>query len=149
MNDQQRRLTGAHIIALTVFGEARGEAIEGQVAVANVIRNRRRLGKWGPSFHDVCLAPWQFSCWMPQGGAENHALLTDWAQRLIDQPNPEDALMRQCLWIAQGLITDAFLDNTGRSTHYHAATMNPRPRWAIDQVPRRQLAGHLFYGDIA
>lgn len=45
----------------TIIYESSGESLEGQVAVAKVIRNRakdRRL-----SFDEVCLQPYQFSCW--------------------------------------------------------------------------------------
>lgn len=56
-------------LARTLWGEARGEPIEGQVAVAWVIRNRadgarfagQLLGREGAVAH-VCLTLWQFSC---------------------------------------------------------------------------------------
>lgn len=50
----------------TVWGEARGEGYVGRAAVAWVIRNRvdRYPGAWwGKTYQDVCLHPWQFSCW--------------------------------------------------------------------------------------
>lgn len=54
------------IIIRTVWGEARGEGAPGQIAVAWVIKNRvdRFPGSWwGKTYKDVCLHPWQFSCW--------------------------------------------------------------------------------------
>lgn len=57
------------ILARTIYGEARGESISGQEAIASVILNRvafaKRRGRywWGNTIAGVCLAPWQFSCW--------------------------------------------------------------------------------------
>lgn len=52
------------ILARTIYGEARGEPWEGKIAVAWVVRNRaERGGWWGDTIREVCLKPWQFSCW--------------------------------------------------------------------------------------
>lgn len=52
--------------ALTLIGECRGEPLEGQQAVAWVIRTRATWQPpawWGHNVSDVCLKPEQFSCW--------------------------------------------------------------------------------------
>ena len=52
------------IMAKTIWGEARGEGRNGQVAVAWVIRNRAERGGWfGNTIREVCLKDQQFSCW--------------------------------------------------------------------------------------
>jgi len=52
------------IFAKTIWAEARGEPLEGQIAVANVILNRARQGGWwGDDVAGVCCKPKQFSCW--------------------------------------------------------------------------------------
>ena len=52
------------IMAKTIWGEARGEDYQGQVAVGWVIRNRCEEGGWfGNSIREVCLKPYQFECW--------------------------------------------------------------------------------------
>ncbi|MBC8157732.1 MAG: cell wall hydrolase, partial [Alphaproteobacteria bacterium] len=52
------------IMARTVWGEARGEDEIGKIAVAHVIKNRAKHPKWwGKTIMEVCLKPWQFSCW--------------------------------------------------------------------------------------
>lgn len=55
------------ILARTLWGEARGEGLAGQIAVAWTIRNRVNDGKakswWGEGYAGVCQAPYQFSCW--------------------------------------------------------------------------------------
>ena len=60
------------IFAKTIWAEARGEPLEGQIAVANVILNRARQGGWwGDDIAEVCCKPKQFSCW--NGGDPNRA----------------------------------------------------------------------------
>ncbi|AZD06253.1 Cell wall hydrolase [Pseudomonas chlororaphis] len=55
------------LLARTLWGEARGEGLAGQIAVAWTIRNRVNDGKakswWGEGYAGVCQAPYQFSCW--------------------------------------------------------------------------------------
>ncbi|RYE62086.1 MAG: cell wall hydrolase, partial [Oxalobacteraceae bacterium] len=55
------------VLARTVWGEARGEGINGMVAVAWTIRNRVEDAKdrswWGEGYSGVCQRPYQFSCW--------------------------------------------------------------------------------------
>lgn len=47
---------------LTVYGEARGESLEGKQAVCCVIANRAE--KWNKSIKDICFAKNQFSCYI-------------------------------------------------------------------------------------
>ena len=57
------------ILARTLWGEARGEGVAGQIAVAWSIRNRVEMdlhndGKpdwWGEGYAGVCKKPYQFS----------------------------------------------------------------------------------------
>jgi N-acetylmuramoyl-L-alanine amidase len=61
-------------VAQAVFHEARGESVQGQRAVADVVMNRARSGRWGGSACAVVNAPSQFSnrwSWRaPQIGVE-------------------------------------------------------------------------------
>lgn len=49
--------------ARTLLQEARNEPPEGQAAVAHVILNRVKTGRWGKSLATVCLSEDQFSGW--------------------------------------------------------------------------------------
>ena len=51
----------ANCIAVAVYHEARGESLEGQLAVARVIMNRAASGKYPPTWCDTVKQPWQFS----------------------------------------------------------------------------------------
>jgi N-acetylmuramoyl-L-alanine amidase len=55
------KLSDLETIALTIYGEARGEQWEGMIAVGFVIMNRRLI--WEQGIKQVCFAPNQFSCY--------------------------------------------------------------------------------------
>lgn len=56
-------LSDAQLLALTIYGEARGESTEGKIAVGSVILERVEHRDWdGKTIKEVCLKPWQFSC---------------------------------------------------------------------------------------
>ncbi|MEP6982509.1 MAG: cell wall hydrolase [Sphingomicrobium sp.] len=48
-------------LATAVYFEARGESVEGQLAVARVVMNRAASGKYPPDWCSVVKQPWQFS----------------------------------------------------------------------------------------
>ena len=48
----------------TIAFEAGEESDEGKAAVAHVILNRERSGRWGDSIRKVVTRPWQFEPWM-------------------------------------------------------------------------------------
>jgi hypothetical protein len=51
----------ANCVATAVYHEARGESLEGQLAVARVIMNRAASGKYPATWCGVVKQPWQFS----------------------------------------------------------------------------------------
>ncbi len=51
----------ANCVATAVYFEARGESLEGQLAVARVVMNRAKSGKYPPDWCSVVKQPWQFS----------------------------------------------------------------------------------------
>lgn len=134
------------IHGLTLYGEARGEPIDGIIAVSCAIRNRVQDAKrrWGQTFRTVCLQRLQFSCWTPLGGAANHQAVLDAATVLLTHQKAPP-LLEQCAWVALGVSRQAILDTVKGANHYHVATMKPRPKWAQSFVPVMQKTHHLFY----
>lgn len=51
----------SNCLAVAVYHEARGETLEGQLAVANVILNRAQSDRYPSSWCGVVKQPWQFS----------------------------------------------------------------------------------------
>jgi N-acetylmuramoyl-L-alanine amidase len=58
----------ANCLATAVYFEARGESVEGQLAVARVVMNRAGSGKYPPDWCSVMKQPWQFSFVNPRTG---------------------------------------------------------------------------------
>jgi len=130
------------VLARTIYGEARGEPVRGQEAVASVVLNRvKRANKpggywWGSSVSEVCRKEWQFSTWNPSDPNRDKILAVD----------RRDPSFRQALRIARRAIAGTLDDPTGGATHYHAkATM---PNWAEGRVPSAEIGNHKFYNDV-
>ena len=58
----------ANCIAVAVYHEARGESLQGQLAVARVIMNRAASGKYPTTWCGTVKQPWQFSFVNPRTG---------------------------------------------------------------------------------
>lgn len=125
-------------LARTIWGEARGEPVQGQEAVANVVMNRvrKRRKRWGLTVEAVCRMPKQFSCWNP-GGANYPKLIK------VDSSN---ASFGVCLDIARRAVNGELADRTGGSTHYHTRTV--APEWSRGHSPAAAIGNHVFFNDI-
>lgn len=140
-------LSSLRVVALTLFGEARNEPVEGRIAVANVIRNRARSLSYQGDYREVCLRRKQFSCWMPEGGLRNYERLMSVAQAVIDG-KPTPAVYAECEWIADGIMRGVVQDNVRGANHYFAPKGMPEgkePIWARGKTPVCVIGGHQFY----
>ena len=142
-------LSDLDLLALTLWGEARGEPVEGLCAVANVIRNRVRRGAWGTTYAAVVRAPQQFSCWDRAGGVKNFTQLQTLTDAVQHGDVPDDPVLRTCYWIAEGALRGVLPDNTGGSCHYHATIIPIFPRWARGVPAQAIIGAHTFYAGIA
>ncbi len=136
------RLNDIDVLARTIYGEARGESISGQEAIASVVLNRvafaKRRGRywWGNSIADVCQAPQQFSCWNKSD--PNY-------QKLI-KVGSEDINFCMCQRIAERAVGGTLIDRTCGATHYH--TRDISPKWSVGKVPCAEIGSHVFYNNI-
>jgi N-acetylmuramoyl-L-alanine amidase len=120
----------------TLYGEARGEADDGQHAVAHVLWNRVRDGRWGKTLATVCLAPMQFSCWNASDpNREQIAALADHAPML--------ERLRSVLSVARSEA-----DPTDGATHYFSTSMIQPPKWSIGATFCGTFGRHRFYKDV-
>lgn len=135
------------ILARTLWGEARGEDLIGQIAVAWTIRNRVEMdlhydGKpdwWGEGYAGVCLKPWQFSCW--NRNDPNYSYLSG------AKPTPFREFA-QARIAADQVIDGKVPDPTGGATHYYATTMPKPPTWAKGAKQTLKLGHHVFFKDV-
>ena len=131
------------IVSLTIYGEARGESILGQIAVGCVIRNRAI--KNDESYQNICLKPKQFSCWNP--GDNNRALLIDLATKMIHNEDINEQVLNQCVFIAGGIVNESIMDITHGATNYLTEHLfnTSRPSWALNPINVRQVDSQIFF----
>ena len=135
------------VLAQTLWGEARGDGLEGIEAVACVIMNRFRAKKWFTGYkmengvkiagiRETCQKRFQFSCW--NNNDVNY-------QKLL-RVDENDASFVRCLNVAKKAIAGKMTDFTNNATFYH--TKNIKPKWALHHAPCYETKGHFFYNDI-
>jgi|OpeIllAssembly_1097287.scaffolds.fasta_scaffold126671_3 hypothetical protein len=143
----RRQLDATDLVAVTLWGEARAEPIEGIVAVGHVIRNRvvDEAHRWGSVWQDVVLAKRQFSCWIPEGGEANYARMVALVDRLIAMKPAGEKSFMQCWWVARGVMDGMIKDNTRGANHYYAPALLPKPpSWAKAGRMTAEIGRHLF-----
>lgn len=133
-------------MALTVWAESRSEPVEGQVAVAWVIKNRAARRR--QTIQKVCLAPWQFSCWWED--SKNAGLLALRAERMLEgriMPEPKWLeLLQRCHQVLIGAIPDP----TGFADHYLTTSLyqsEDAPAWARVLPVTVTIGRHTFLKD--
>jgi N-acetylmuramoyl-L-alanine amidase len=122
-------------LARTLWGEARGEGIDGMTAVACVILNRvKHPGWWGRDASTVCTAKYQFSCWLA-GDPNRDKLLA------VTIADPQYS---QAVIIATAALGGHITDITSGADSYFAAG-SPVPKWAVGKKPCAVIGHHQFY----
>lgn len=135
-------------LVATLLGEVGGEPIDGQVAVACVIRNRATHPRWwGQDVKSVCLAPAQFSCWWESGPNTDRVYGLAEALARGNAATGSRSLVGQLQWIASGVMDDVLTDASGGSDHYLTAALygSPAcPKWAAGKRVVARAGGHVF-----
>jgi N-acetylmuramoyl-L-alanine amidase len=127
-------------VTLTLYGEARGEDPAGRIAVANVIKNRLSAGRFGATLAEVCLKRKQFSCWN-ENDPNRDLLLATLPEYRGGRLGP---VLRECRWIAHGLVNGQFADNTHGATHYLRTELIEQTSWARGQKVLAHIGAHAF-----
>ena len=121
-------------LANAVYFESRGEAVRGQVAVAQVVLNRAFSGYY-PT--DVCGVVYQ--------NAHRHlacqfTFACDGIPDVISEPEPWDRAQRVAKAALDGKI---WLPEIGKATHYHAYWVHPW--WVRTMRKLTRIGVHSFY----
>jgi len=131
------------VLARTIYGEARGELVRGQEAVAAVVINRVRRARarngrywWGSSIEEVCLKSWQFSCWNSN----------DPNRQKIETVTADTEIFQTCLRVARRAVSGTLKDPTSGATHYHVTGL--QPAWSRRRAPSAEIGNHQFYNDV-
>lgn len=120
----------------TIAMEASGEGEQGELAVAFVLVNRMKDGRWGSNLASVVLAPEQFSCWNTKDPNR---------RRIADMKNVDTAL--QAAGVALGRALSGYPDPTMGATHYYSVDI-PAPDWAATGQFLVQIGKHRFYNKV-
>jgi N-acetylmuramoyl-L-alanine amidase len=118
----------ANCIAVAVYHEARGESLEGQLAVAKVIMNRATSGKYPNSWCSVVKQPWQFS-FVHKGQFPS-----------VDQSS---ASWRKALGVTRLAVANAVQSVPADCLWYHADYV--APSWGRRLTRVDKIGAHIFY----
>ncbi len=145
LNETFGRLDDKQILALTIYGEARGEGREGMIAVGSVILERVEHRGWdGDTIQEVCLMPWQFSCFLPAD--PNFIALKLMAQNFAAQHEKSRSL-QNCYAVASGLL-DGTIERTPEIAEHHVCqycTQAVKPDWKSKMTLVATVGHHEFY----
>lgn len=131
------------LLALCVWAESRGEPVEGQIAVAWVVR--RRVERRRSTYVDQILKPYQFSAFNETD--PNRAKIDDLATRTDAQRDNEQG-WRQALYVARGVIGNWLADNVRGADHYATTAIllsSEAPSWADPAKQVVVIGHHTFF----
>ena len=120
----------------TIAFEASGEPDEGKAAVAFVILNRKRSGRWGDNIKDVVMHPWQFEPWMTR-------------RKEMEKLSLDDPRYQSAARIADAVLTGQIPDPTAGATHFLNPTVvrqrrsGSLPSWSRGEG--QPIGKHTFY----
>lgn len=113
-------------LASAIYFEAKGEPVDGQLAVAEVVINRARSGRFPADLCDVVRQRGQFS--FVHGG-------------VIPAVNAAGALYRTALAVAKVAMVKAWESSAPRALYFHARRVAASARW----VRVAAIGNHIFY----
>jgi len=126
--------TAIETVAMTLYGEARGQSLLDRLAVGAVIRERvLRPGWWGKDWQGVCRAPWQFTCWHDHDAAHRRNY-----ERMVNAYRDDPDTFFSCLLLAEYIVrfmTDRDVralfdvdDPDEFPTHYFSSPLTEPPK---------------------
>jgi spore germination cell wall hydrolase CwlJ-like protein len=132
--DEKSRAKSEKCLTEAIYFEARGEAVRGQIAVAQVVMNRTFSGFYP---NTVCGVVYQ---------NKNHHLA---CQFTFACDNVADVVREPDMWDRAKKIAKAMLDGelwlpeVDKSTHYHAYWVHPS--WVAEMKKMYKFGVHTFY----
>jgi spore germination cell wall hydrolase CwlJ-like protein len=132
--DEKSRAKSEKCLAEAVYFEARGEAVRGQIAVAQVVLNRAFSGYYPTT---VCGVVYQnkyrhYAC--------QFTFACDRYPDVIREPEMWERARKIAKAMLDGLL---WLPEVGKSTHYHAYWV--RPSWVGEMKKMYKFGVHTFY----
>ena len=120
----------------TIAFEASGEPVMAKIAVAYVVLNRKKSGRWGDSIRSVVTHPGQFEPWTTR-------------RTEIEELSPDDPRYQSAATIADAVLSGQTPDPTAGATYFLNPTIvrerrdGELPPWARGEgLP---IGSHTFY----
>jgi len=132
--DEASRAKSEKCLAEAIYFESRGEAVRGQMAVAQVILNRVFSGKYP---NTVCGVVYQ------NAHRRLHCQFTFACDGIPDIVREPDMWERAKTISAEMLDGKLWLPEVGKATHYHAYWVHPG--WVREMTKMHRLGVHTFY----
>ncbi|MCA6106502.1 cell wall hydrolase [Bradyrhizobium cenepequi] len=132
--DEKSRAKSEKCLAEAVYFEARGEAVRGQIAVAQVVLNRAFSGKYPTT---VCGVVYQNKY---RHLACQFTFACDNVRDVIREPDMWDRARKIAKEMLDGRL---WLPEVDKSTHYHAYWV--RPSWVSEMKKMYKFGVHTFY----
>jgi hypothetical protein len=132
--DEASRIKSETCLAEAIYFEARGEAVRGQMAVAQVVLNRAFSGKYP---NTVCGVVYQ------NAHRRLHCQFTFACDGIPDIVREPDMWERAKTIAAEMLDGKLWLPEVGKATHYHAHWVHPG--WVREMTKMHRLGVHTFY----
>jgi spore germination cell wall hydrolase CwlJ-like protein len=132
--EQKMSWQSLRCMALNIYHEARGEPLQGKIAVGHVVLNRVAANQW----------PGKICAVIQQGGHKRRyrCQFSWWCDGRPDAPN-DVAAWRESLLVALMIRRGATDDPTKGALWYHADSV--APYWSKIFTPRRKIGRHIFY----
>jgi len=132
--DEKSRAKSEKCLAEAVYFESRGEAVRGQIAVAQVVLNRAFSGFYPTT---VCGVVYQnkhrhYAC--------QFTFACDNVADIVREPDMWDRAKRIARAMLDGQL---WLPEVGKSTHYHAYWVHPS--WVSEMKKMYRFGVHTFY----
>jgi len=126
------------LMTRVLYGEARGENEEGQRNIIHTIINRAEDSKkrFGPTYGEILIRPFQFSCMNPDD--PNYPLILK-----LDKKSLTFQKLRAIVVNTINERLNGRPDPTLNSTHYHNLTVDPKWNIAADGMIR--IGNHKFW----
>lgn len=125
------------VLAGTLYGEIRGGTQAQQENIAQVILNRQHHHKFGTTIKDICLAPYQFSCW--NANDPNR-------KAIFAAPTDAHDVWEKMIAVATTALKGHNPNRVKDAVNYYAKTLTSVPFWARPPAMLTFDDGlHLFF----
>lgn len=144
MNSEQKakvvELKDEEVMALTLYGEARGASFNAKLGMAQVMWNRTKDKRFGSNIKEVVTKPKQFSCY--NDNDVNLQIIMGVVEDFDGNFN-KNIHLRECYMIALAVINGYIQGKVKDSLFYHTTGVNPK--WNKNMILEAKIGNTLFW----